>query len=74
MEPLVAPQRIPPRPPAPPAPPTTDEGDPSGRMPAGNNSLRRTTAVIAAVITAIALLIALLDARTASAIRALFNS
>jgi predicted RNA polymerase sigma factor len=46
MEPLVAPQRIPPRPPAPPAPPTTDEGDKSGGMPAGNNSLRRTTAVV----------------------------
>jgi preprotein translocase subunit SecE len=43
-------------------------------MPAGDNSLRRTTAVIAAVITAIALLIALLDAGTASAIRALFNA
>ena len=74
MEPLVAPEGIPPRPPAPPAPPTTDEGDKSGGMPAGNSSLRRTTVVIAAVITAIALLIALLDAGTASAIRALFNS
>jgi hypothetical protein len=74
MEPLVAPERIPPGPPAPPAPPTTNEGDKPGGMPARGNSLRRTTAVIAAVITAIALLIALLDARTASAIRALFNS
>lgn len=74
MEPLVAPERIPPRPPAPPAPPTTDEGDTSGGMPAGNSSLRRTTAVIAAVITAIGLLIALLDSGSASAIRALFNS
>ena len=73
MEPLVAPKRIPPRPPAPPAPPTTDEGDNSGGTPAGNHRLRRTTAVIAAVITAIALLIALLDAGTASAIRALFD-
>jgi hypothetical protein len=43
-------------------------------MPAGDTSLRRTTAVIAAVITAIALLIAVLDAGTASATRALFNS
>jgi hypothetical protein len=74
MEPFVAPKRIPPRPPAPPAPPTTDEGDRSGGTPAGRSNLRRTTVAIAAMITAIGLLIALIDDGSASAIRALFSS
>jgi hypothetical protein len=41
--------------------------------PSGRSNLRRTTVAIAALITAIGLLIALIDDGSASAIRALFS-